>query len=109
LYRWIHDKTAFDDDAKARIQAYLDGAEPPPLKRRLVNGFDHGEMGIAIVTIPETAIARVLDVAGPMGGLSVFQKRLADNSMLIIYRFTDTAEMLAFKAWAKAKCDVVTP
>jgi hypothetical protein len=112
--KWHEKPEAFTDALRQRARDLLDGKPlgPVPYVRKPGNrkaGFDTGELGLAITMAPASTIEKILDVAEPMGAQPVFRKKLSDNSWLIIFRFADHDDMMAFRAWAERKCEVITP
>lgn len=113
IYHWNSGQAEFTEQAQQRVRDVLEGkAVHHPIVRRIKNRVDKGEMGLAIVTVEQPGLERLLDVAESMGAISVFQKRLTPTSWLIIYRFAgDSAsdDMMAFRVWAEKRAEVVTP
>jgi hypothetical protein len=111
VHSWNKDPEKFTEQWQQRVKDLLDGKELEPLVLRKHKKSDPGagELGLAIVSVEQSDLEKIMDVAQPMGGLSVFQKRMSPTSWLVIYRFADPEDLMAFKAWASRKCDVITP
>lgn len=113
--KWHEEPQRFTDENRQRVRDFLDGKPigPPKLLREPRHTknkhLNKGELGIAIVSVEQSDLEKIMDVAQPMGGFSVFQKRMSPTTWLLIYRFADPEDMFAFKAWAERKCEVITP
>jgi hypothetical protein len=113
IYNWNKNPEAFTEEWQQRVRDLLDGKEIAPIRMRTKSskskGLDTGDLGIAIVISAVQDIERLLDVAEPMGGKGVFRKKLSDGTWIVIFRFGDKDDMMAFKAWGEKRAEVVTP
>lgn len=109
VYQWVYEPKTFSEAQQSRVRDLLDGKPLMPLKgSRKANGYDHGELGLAIIVTTKDKIAGALDVAQAMGGKSVFQKQ-TELGVLVIYKFALQTDLLAFKDWAKTRMEITTP
>lgn len=106
IMKFADPKEIFTPEDQERVRAAL---VDEPMRGQSVNGFDKGELGIAIVYCDNDRLSAVFDAGEAMGGVWCFRKRKGAE-WTAICKIADKGKLQAFKAVVKLVAnEVITP